>query len=72
MVGGWGPLCGPFAGQARSHMFTAGLELAGLLWERACPAKRPAQMLEKAQTWRCLALPRGNRQRSPCSARRAA
>ncbi len=32
------------------------------------------QMLRPArgQTWRCLALPRGKRQRSPCSARREA
>jgi len=35
-----GPLCGPFAGQARSHKNGVNFKkLMQYLWERACPAK---------------------------------
>jgi len=38
-----GVRAGLFAGQARSHRYRAALDGSGNLWERACPAKGPAQ-----------------------------
>ncbi|GHS80932.1 hypothetical protein PAGU2196_17660 [Pseudomonas sp. PAGU 2196] len=45
-----GPLCGPFAAQARSHRFTEYFRLAHNLWERACPAKGAAGQVRKRAT----------------------